>query len=311
MIGLGLFVDQVTLADSARRLTTLSDDFFAAYLVMTWHLVTRRVGSPDLPAGSVSDLQHSPGLEPLTGFGLTQDAASVAVAIERRRIAQDLHDGVGSQIVGILSTLDCRAPQQKAVALALEHCLVDLKMTVDAMDSADDNVLEALGRLRYRMQHSLDSLAIRMVWRVELCDELEAVRGTLAQHVLRIAQESLSNVMRHSQASAVEVVCRYDTEKRQLFFQVQDNGVGVDRSKKHLGSTGRGLEGMRRRALAVNGVLEISSQAGNGTRVRLTLPLAQTGMQPAAHSSAVEIRGAAAATVAAPAGDALEGFQSP
>ena len=278
VIGLSLCIDQVALADTARRLTTLSDDFFAAYLVVIWHLVTRRLGSPETKAGLVPDFQHSTGFEPLTGFGPAQDAASAAVATERRRIAQDLHDGVGSQIVNILSGLDCRAPQNKAVALALEHCLVDLKMTVDVMDSADDNLLEALGRLRYRIQHSLDSLGIRMVWRVELCEELEAIRGTLAQQVLRIAQECLSNVMRHSQASAVEVVCRFDTASHQLFFQVRDNGKGVERSKDRRGS-GRGLEGMRKRALAVDGALEISSSAGNGTRVRLTLPLTVNPVQ--------------------------------
>lgn len=278
LINLGLCIDQVTLADSVRRLTTLSDDFFAAYLIMTWHLVTRRLGSPEMNTGFVPEFQHSAGLEPLTGFGPARDATSAAVAAERRRIAQDLHDGVGSQIVSILSTLDCKAPQQKAVALALEHCLVDLKMTVDAMDSADDNLLEALGRLRYRIQHSLDSLGIRMVWQVELCDELEAVQGRLAQQVLRIAQESLSNVMRHSQASAVEVVCRFVPETRQLFFQVRDNGRGVDRGKEKRAS-GKGLDGMHRRALAVGGTLDISSSAVNGTRVRLSLPLTQNLVQ--------------------------------
>ncbi|UUZ70742.1 histidine kinase dimerization/phosphoacceptor domain-containing protein [Polaromonas sp. P1(28)-8] len=178
VIGLGMCIDQITLADNARRFATLSDDLYAAFLMVIWHLLTQRAGSHVTHSAYMPDFQRSTGFEPLTGFGSAHDAAVSAVALERRRIAQDLHDGVGSQIVNILSSLDSHAPQQQAVALALEQCLVDLKMTVDAIDSADDNVLEALGRLRYRVQHSLDTLGIRMVWKVEICDELEAVRGS-------------------------------------------------------------------------------------------------------------------------------------
>lgn len=277
VIGLGLCIDQITLADNARRFATMSDDLYAAFLMVIWHLMTQRVGSPETRSASMHDFQHSTGFEPLTGFGPAHDAA--VVALERRRIAQDLHDGVGSQIVNILSSLDSHAPQQQAVALALEQCLVDLKMTVDAIDSADDNVLEALGRLRYRIQHTLDKLGIRMVWKVDVCDELEAVRGVQAQQLLRIAQESLSNVMRHAHASVVEVVCRFVPETQQLVLEVRDNGEGIARGKDGRPS-GKGLEGMRRRAQCIGGELVISSKTGRGTRVRLVLPLAGDRILP-------------------------------
>jgi len=279
VIGLGFCLDEVTLTDNARRFATLLDDFYAAFLVVIWHLVRQRARSPEGRGLSNSDFPRSTGFEPLTGFEPAHDDAASAVALERRRIAQDLHDGVGSQIVNILSSLDSHAPQQQAVALALEQCLVDLKMTVDAIDSADDNVLEALGRLRYRIQHSLDKLGIRMVWKVDICDELEAVRGVQAQQLLRIAQESLSNVMRHAHASAVEVVCRFVPETQQMVLEVRDNGGGIVRGKEGRPS-GKGLEGMRRRAQGIGGELVISSKAGRGTRVRLVLPLAGNRVLP-------------------------------
>lgn len=53
--------------------------------------------------------------------------------LQRQRIAQDVHDGVGSQLVAILSSLDLRQPDQKALAIALEQCLLDLKITVDSL----------------------------------------------------------------------------------------------------------------------------------------------------------------------------------
>lgn len=279
IIGLGLYIDDILVVGNARYFANLWQYFYAVFLLVIWHLVTQPVGNQEAQSAEAHDFQRSSGFEALTGFGLVHDSAALAVANERRRIAQDLHDGVGSQIVTILSSLDSHTPEQHAVALALEQCLVDLKMTVDAIDSANDNVLEALGRLRYRMQHSLDKLGISMDWNVEICGEFEAVHGDLAQQALRIAQESLSNVMRHSNASAVVVVCRFDRETSQMILEVRDNGQGIARGPGGR-PTGKGLEGMRRRANEVGGELLITSKPGSGTRVRLTLPLTGSRVSP-------------------------------
>jgi signal transduction histidine kinase len=278
LIGLGLGVDDVLPADDAQQSAMLLHYFYAAFLLVVWHLIKQRGEGPGQHRGTTSDFQSSSNLEDLTGFGATHDFAASAVASERHRIAQDLHDGVGSQIVNILSTLDSHSPHEQAVALALEQCLADLKMTVDAIDSANDNALEALGRLRYRVQHSLDKLGIRMLWKVEICGELEAVRGEQAQQVLRIAQECLSNVMRHANASVVGVVLRFVPETNSLVLEVHDNGQGIGRGR--VGRTaGKGLKSMRRRAQTIGGELRISSRAGAGTRVRFVLPLAESSAQ--------------------------------
>lgn len=275
VMGIGLCIDEVSLVDASRHMATFSQYVYAAFLVLIWHLVTQHKGSTDARATPIHDFQRSSGFEPFNGFGFGPDAAAIAVSLERRRIAQDLHDGVGSQIVTILTSLDSRAsPHQQAVALALEECLVELKMTVDAIDNANDHVLEALGRLRYRMQHSLDKLGVRLAWKLQLCDELEAVRGVQAQQVIRIAQESLANVMRHAKASTVEVICRHVPETDSMVLEVRDNGRGIDQGKSWR-PMGKGLEGMRRRAQAAGGKLSISSRAGAGTRVKLILPLSE------------------------------------
>jgi signal transduction histidine kinase len=268
-IGLGLFIDGAWLADDAPHFSTFSHYCYAAFLLLIWRLVMQPDGQ--MARQSPADFQDSSQFEALSDFGRTPDAV-VAVANERRRIAQDLHDGVCSQLVSILSSLNCAIPQQQALALALEQCLMELKMTIDATNSENDSLLDALGRLRYRVQHSLDKLGISMVWNIHMCVALEAVRGAQAQHALRITQESLANVMRHANATAVEVLCRVVPETHEMVLEVRDNGSGIARGPDGK-CAGRGLEGMRRRAQEAGGKLVISSRAGKGTRVKLTLAL--------------------------------------
>jgi signal transduction histidine kinase len=267
VLGVGICLDDILVAGETGRIDALLHHFYAAFLLVMWHLVTYRAET------SEPIFVESSGFQRYSGFDHSQmDIAASAVAGERRRIAQDLHDGVASQLVSILSSLDNKAPQQQAVALALENCLLDLKMTVDAIDNGNDSVVEALGRLRYRVQHSLDRLGIAMTWNVDMCVELEAVRGEKAQQVLRIAQECLANVMRHANASTVEVVCKFVADSDHMVLEVRDNGAGIGRD--HEGRpTGKGLASMRRRAKAAGGELIIASKLGAGTRVRLTLPL--------------------------------------
>ena len=282
LLGLGLSADELILGGESQRVGLLIHPMYALLLLVVWRMSARAdpsvSGNGGVPAFA-ADFPRTANMELLSDFGPSPDVAAMAVAHERQRIGQDLHDGVASQLVNILSSLDVKTPQQQAIALAIEQCLVDLKMTVDALDSVNDNVLDALGRLRYRVQHSLDKLGIQMSWRVEVRDELEAVRGEVAQHALRIAQEALANVMLHARASAVEVVCRFVPESTMMVLEVRDNGRGIPRRKEDrpldegTHRSGKGLASMRHRAQTLGGELSISSKLGAGTRVRLTLPL--------------------------------------
>lgn len=258
MLGLGICIRQVTLADTTDDSAILFRHFYVLLLLVVLQWVTRRgrLSLGDSWAGS----NHETG------------ATASAILHERHRIARDLHDGVASQIVSILSSLDHRTPEQQALSLALEQCLLDIKLTVDGIESEDQNIVEALGSLRHRVQRPLDKLGIQMVWDVEICSALETVHGEEARQVLRIAQECLSNVMRHAKASRVIVSCRYTADMGCMEFEVRDNGVGIAHNMVPE-ALGKGLENMRQRARLMGGELTIASKFGGGTRVQLTLPL--------------------------------------
>lgn len=267
-MGLGMWLYQSALADRHSSALPVVYYLYAFFIFVLWKFV-----SFSADAGKSFGFQTN--FQTLAGINSDDEFTSLALRVERQRISYELHDNVGSQIVSILFAMQAaEQPQKRFVMLSLEQCLTDLKMTVDALDSFDENVTEALGRLRYRVQHALDREGIKMRWDVDLSPELEAVHGIYAQQVLRIAQESMSNVMRHAKASSVKVRCRFVPEFCHLLFEVFDNGVGIKRDKNNPVS-GHGLEGMKRRAAAIGGMLHITSRNGNdsGTCVRLILPL--------------------------------------
>jgi len=96
----------------------------------------------------------------------------------------------------------------------------------------------------------------------------------LRDEVYRIAGEALRNASRHAQARKIEVDIRYDD--RQLRLRVRDDGKGID--PKVLAGEGRdghfGLRGMRERAKAVGGQLDVWSELDTGTEVELSIPAA-------------------------------------
>ena len=259
---------------------------FSAYLVALWLLFTGRARWMAVAAErtnteangfvSISSLDMS-GSSGAALPGHHGSGTAAAVADERRRIAQDIHDGVGAQLVGLIASLDTTSPQHRRVMLGLERCLLDLKTTVDNVEGSDDsdtNIFDALGRLRYRFQPSLTRAGIRMLWKVDVAGPLIAVRPSQLEHVMRIVQECLANVLLHSEAKAVRLVCRYEDQPLpRMLLEVLDDGIGI--AKRETDEvTGKGLSGMKERAQRIGATLQIGTKAGVGTRVRLYLPLA-------------------------------------
>lgn len=276
---LGICCDYFLLSENVRAGPTPVQSAYVFCLHMVWLLITQRIRvfQPALMAGAHEAVSpHGSSSESFSGYFQDTHSPKQAVNDERRRIAQDLHDGVGSQLVNVLSTLDPRIPDQRQLALALEQCLLDLKIMVDSIESTEGCVLDALGRLRYRVQPALDKLGIQMAWTVDVDGPLQDFCGDRARQVLRMTQEILSNIMRHAHASEVQVICRYQPKSDSLQLEVQDNGCGMAPQEAGM-PTGKGLEGLRRRAGKLGGHLEIVTGATIGTCIRLLVPLHELG----------------------------------
>jgi signal transduction histidine kinase len=144
-------------------------------------------------------------------------------------------------------------------------------MLVDEIYDQGQSLAQALGNLRYRLEAAFSRNGMDLVWDLQELDALEQMGGREAHEVLRIVQEAICNAMRHAQASTITVRTNLRPESGTLTIDVRDDGRGFTQRRGQPG--GRGLLGMRERAAALGGSLQVFSAPGSGTCVRINLPV--------------------------------------
>jgi two-component system sensor histidine kinase UhpB len=208
---------------------------------------------------------------------------------ERRRLARELHDGIGQQLT------------------ALKHRLDALARSVDGADDASNPLHQALSICDATIQ---ETRALSRVLRPQILDDLglEAALNWLARHsaesggyevevdvgplpapfdgdlstlIFRVAQEALTNVLKHAQAK--HVVIRLAQRQESLQFLIVDDGRGFDVDAafaKASGGHSTGLASMRERVRLFGGRFTIVSRPGEGMQLRVLIPLLQGDAAP-------------------------------
>ncbi len=200
-------------------------------------------------------------------------AALLSQERERLRVARELHDEVGQSLTAVAleverlgSTADGRAAQRLAVlTIELQKTLEDVRrigreLRPEALD--DLGLVNALIALTSRIDRQTDLRVIR-----ELGGEIRDLDSEQELVVYRVAQEALTNAVRHAGA-ATALVALHD-EHEQVILTVRDDGTGLADGAS---ASGQGIEGMRERAMLVGASLEVGPHPGGGTQVRLVLP---------------------------------------
>lgn len=205
-------------------------------------------------------------------------AALAAQEEERARVARDLHDEVNQSLTGLLLRLEAtrkNAPPELAAELAETRALANQAMQelLTLARQLRPTALDDLG-LKAALASHVSELGRQS--RIETSFDAGGELGAVPQEVeivaYRVAQEALSNAARHSGAERLSV--RLNRERDAIELEVDDDGRGFSFEE---GTRGLGLAGMRERALLVNGDLEIESRPGDGTRVRLRVPIGVAG----------------------------------
>jgi signal transduction histidine kinase len=190
------------------------------------------------------------------------------LARERQRIMADMHDGLGSSLVGLLGAVQSGTPPLEEIERRLVDALQELRLAVDALEPVDGDLGVVLGNVRHRMRAAIEDSGVKLHWQVGELPRLSYLTPRAILAVQRIVLEALTNALRHSQARAVTVSAQ--AQERWLRIEVSDDGVGF---QKRSPSRGRGLDNLRRRAAELGGILDIQSSERAGASVVLQLPL--------------------------------------
>ena len=210
---------------------------------------------------------------------------------ERTRIAREVHDELGQALTGLkldVAWLDKRDSELSNTEELQQYRekLKELPAVVDAIIGTvrkiatdlrppvlDDLGLEAA--VEWQAQEFERRTGINCRFSSSLAHpDLDADRATA---VFRIFQETLTNIVRHAEATEVNVYLRQEGDE--VILEVQDNGRGM--AGRELSDTqSLGLLGMRERATMLEGEVNIISRQGRGTRVDVRIPLHRSGERP-------------------------------
>jgi signal transduction histidine kinase len=203
---------------------------------------------------------------------------------ERRRIAAELHDGLGQTLLILkqqarIAEKTPNVPQaavdqlQKVTGNA-QFAIEEVRGIVSALRPALLDRIGLTAALNSMLQQLSDSGSVKLTWTIDKMD------GALPEgreiELYRIVQEALNNVVKHSNAATARVGLRRGAARWTL--EIEDDGCGFDliAAAKVLHSGGLGLNGLRERARILGAVLNIDSAPGEGTLVRLEGPAKTT-----------------------------------
>lgn len=185
---------------------------------------------------------------------------------ERQRLVQDMHDGLGSQLIASLLRLERGQLPQPALADVLRGCIADMRMTLDAAAPDDHDLRSLVGNFRFRWDAQMQGSDVALDWRLDLGAERVQARPGAALQLLRIAQEAITNAVRHAGAQRVSV--RFMRDGDALRLSVQDDGHGIPGWPQP--RAGHGLRNMQARARRLGAELEVAT-GDSGTCIAVTV----------------------------------------
>ncbi|MHA7684902.1 sensor histidine kinase [Cupriavidus sp. PET2-C1] len=244
-------------------------------LSMAWLLVDRYTRTTSTLAELNRNLDHKVAQKEEELHQLYAHSREIereqATLRERGRIMRDMHDGLGSTLVGALSLLRSGHGSPMVLQQHLQQALDALKLSVDAMQDTGGDLAVVLGNLRYRLRARLEAARLRVDWQVERLPAVAGLTPQIVRELQYLLLEAFSNVMQHAGGATVQVVARSfagtSAEAEGILIEIRDDGHGFDAQS---GAQGHGLANMRSRAAAIGGELSIASSE-RGTTVSLLL----------------------------------------
>ncbi|MFG6120454.1 sensor histidine kinase [Thalassobacillus sp. B23F22_16] len=210
---------------------------------------------------------------------LAKKAHSAATMEERQRLARDLHDAVSQQLFALtmmsqaaVRMFDKKPDQAKrqleeisAMALQAQTEMRALLLHLRPVHLSGEPLTKGIERLVEELEQKCP-----IHFHVQM-EETADLSQTKEEHLFRIIQEALSNILRHSNATDVNVSLKEKNEE--LFLHIGDNGVGFNMKEKETIVASYGLKTMRERTGEIGGNFVLRSREGEGTHIDIRVPL--------------------------------------
>lgn len=210
-----------------------------------------------------------------------QEALLKGQTIERKRVASELHDNVGSLLsavrVSLLTLNSEKLPNQdqkvygqlqqmvedacREVRL-ISHNLLPEELEKFGLERALEKMVERLN-FSTKIEFTLNTKGLKEV----------ALDKNVSFHLYSICLELINNILKHAEATDGVITFRQNTDTLELF--VRDNGKGIEYSVSEAQLKGKGLTIIEERVEAMGGLIDISSNAGNGTLTHISIPIIQ------------------------------------
>uniref|UniRef100_UPI000D382CE0 sensor histidine kinase n=1 Tax=unclassified Variovorax TaxID=663243 RepID=UPI000D382CE0 len=191
-----------------------------------------------------------------------------AASQERQSIMREIHDGLGSRLFTSLSRVERGDMSERQIADMLRDCIADMRIALDALAPDAGDFRTALGNFLFRWQAQLEEARVQPSWTIDVPDSASALSPQASLQLLRIAQEALTNVLKHARAGRVRVQLRQRDALLEL--EIADDGQPPATAPA---AGGRGIANMHARARQLGASLEVV-HAATGTRVLLRVPFA-------------------------------------
>ena len=207
----------------------------------------------------------------------------MAQEAERQRIARELHDETGQALTAIglglrgASSAVHQDPEKAANHMRqlegmVAHSLNELQRVIADLRPSHLDDLGLPAALRWYSNELQERLPLQVS--VEICGEIQEIPSELKTALFRVAQEALTNIVRHAHARSAQLRLVYQPD--QVILSVEDDGCGIDMDQLNKARRPSwGLLGMEERATLLGGELVISSRPGLGTRVQVNIPFSQ------------------------------------
>ena len=200
---------------------------------------------------------------------------------ERRELARELHDELGPLLFAIRANATALSEATATGEADPAASAANILQAAETLQQANRRILEGLSPLHVQelglaqsiqtLLHNARSQAPNLKLTANIDPRVNEIDGVLSQTIYRVIQESLTNVLRHAQATTIDVNAGCMDEA--IAIAISDDGIGFSPAR----TFGRGLIGMRERVRALDGTFELHRENGR-TLVRCRLPLEQAAL---------------------------------